>query len=99
MNDNERSLPRGAAAGAKDGWSVGTSVVAAALRIAERIALAMERSQQRRALLGLSEHQLRDIGLTRGEVMRGTAKPARRDDAPAGEGRPAVIHDDLSRAA
>lgn len=99
MNANERSLPRGAAAGTKDGWRGMESVMAAVLWVTDRIAAAMERSCQRRALAALSDHQLRDIGLTREDVMRGNPQPARRQDAPAGEQWPAVIHDDLSRAA
>lgn len=99
MNDNERSLPRGAAAGTKDGWRGMESAMAAVLWVADRIAVAMERSCQRRALGALSDHQLRDIGLTREEVMRRSAKPVRRESAAAGEQWPAVIHDDLSRAA
>ena len=42
-------------------------------RIGRLAAAALQRQAERRAyrrLLGLSEHQLRDIGLTRGEVLR-----------------------------
>jgi len=99
MNANEERLPRSAAAGTKDGWSGEWPIMAALLWIADRIAMAMERPQQRRALVALSDHQLRDIDLTREEVTRGNAKPVRRESAAAGEQWPAVIHDDLSRAA
>jgi uncharacterized protein YjiS (DUF1127 family) len=36
---------------------------------------ALERSRQRRALHGLSDAMLRDIGLSRRDVTRETAKP------------------------
>jgi uncharacterized protein YjiS (DUF1127 family) len=36
---------------------------------------AMERTQQRRALAGLDDHMLRDIGITRNEAMQECAMP------------------------
>jgi len=35
----------------------------------------LERRRQRRSLLGLSDHMLKDIGVTRGEALREGAKP------------------------
>jgi len=99
MHANDRSLPRSAAAGTKDGWNGARSIMAAARRVAGRIAAALERSQQRRALAALSDHQLRDIGLTREEVMSANARPVWRKDVPACEQGPAESHDDLQRAA
>ena len=40
-----------------------------------RISRAFERARQRRALRGLSDAMLRDLGLTRGDVARETEKP------------------------
>ncbi|WP_374377891.1 DUF1127 domain-containing protein [Dongia sp.] len=39
------------------------------------MAAAFERGRQRRTLGTLSDHQLKDIGLTRADVARETAKP------------------------
>lgn len=44
-------------------------------RILQAVYRALERARQRRALGGLSDAMLRDIGLTRGDVARETAKP------------------------
>jgi uncharacterized protein YjiS (DUF1127 family) len=44
-------------------------------RLLTSIYRAMERSRQRRALSRLSDALLRDIGLTRGEAARESAKP------------------------
>ncbi len=35
----------------------------------------LERRRQRRSLLGLSDHMLKDIGVTRGEALREGTKP------------------------
>ena len=35
----------------------------------------IERARQRRALASLSDHELRDIGITRAEALRETEKP------------------------
>jgi uncharacterized protein YjiS (DUF1127 family) len=72
---------------------------AALLEVARRIAGALGRSCQPRALAPLSDHQLRDIGVTRAEVMTGKTKPLGRKDVLAGEPWPvAIIHDDLRAA-
>lgn len=39
------------------------------------IANSIERSRQRQALAGLTEHELRDIGLTRYDAARESGKP------------------------
>jgi uncharacterized protein YjiS (DUF1127 family) len=43
--------------------------------VGRRIALWIERTRQRRALAGLDDHILRDIGITRVEVARECEKP------------------------
>jgi uncharacterized protein YjiS (DUF1127 family) len=43
--------------------------------ILQAVYRALERTRQRRALNGLSDAMLRDIGLTRRDVARETAKP------------------------
>jgi uncharacterized protein YjiS (DUF1127 family) len=40
-----------------------------------RIRAWRERARQRRHLAGLNDHMLRDIGLTRGDVMAESSKP------------------------
>ncbi|MBN8245301.1 DUF1127 domain-containing protein [Nitratireductor aquimarinus] len=42
---------------------------------AARLALASERYRQRRTLTDLTDEQLRDVGLTRRDVQRESAKP------------------------
>jgi len=50
--------------------------LAARLRgLAGRIRTWRERARQRRHLAGLNDHMLRDIGLTRGDVMAESSKP------------------------
>jgi uncharacterized protein YjiS (DUF1127 family) len=44
-------------------------------RVLRRISSAFERSRQRRALGGLSDAMLRDLGLSRDDVARETKKP------------------------
>ncbi len=44
-------------------------------RIAELIAVCQRRASEREALRRLSDHHLRDIGLTRSMVMMEVAKP------------------------
>ena len=44
-------------------------------RLIDWLIAAMERSRQRRALAGLSDYQLHDIGLSRSDVAGETAKP------------------------
>jgi uncharacterized protein YjiS (DUF1127 family) len=39
------------------------------------LSIAMERTRQRRALAGLDDHMLKDIGLTRNEAMQECAMP------------------------
>jgi len=41
----------------------------------DRIRTWRERARQRRHLAGLNDHMLRDIGLTRGDVMAECSKP------------------------
>jgi uncharacterized protein YjiS (DUF1127 family) len=43
--------------------------------VLRRIALWIERRRQRRALAGLDDHVLRDIGITRVDVARECGKP------------------------
>ncbi len=43
--------------------------------LVERIRTWRERARQRRHLAGLDDHMLRDIGLTRGDVMAESSKP------------------------
>jgi uncharacterized protein YjiS (DUF1127 family) len=54
---------------------IGRSIGGFIRRVARGALRAMERSQQRRALLGLSDHQLRDIGLTREQVLAHSPEP------------------------
>ena len=44
-------------------------------RLMQAIYRGLERSRQRRALSGLNEAMLRDLGLTRGDVAREVEKP------------------------
>jgi uncharacterized protein YjiS (DUF1127 family) len=44
-------------------------------RVRDRLRTWLERDRQRRALAELSDHLLRDIGVTRAEAMREAAKP------------------------
>jgi uncharacterized protein YjiS (DUF1127 family) len=48
---------------------------AKARSVGRRIALWIERMRQRKALAGLDDHILRDIGVTRVEVARECGKP------------------------
>jgi uncharacterized protein YjiS (DUF1127 family) len=76
------------------------SLVAGALKkAADWILLAMERSQQRRALMSLSDHQLADIGLTRDEMLSATARTIWRSEAPAATPGLAPSNDDWRDAA
>ncbi len=67
------------------------SPAAAALRLAgavlvaavDRIHLWSELARQRRQLAGLSDHTLRDIGLTRADVEMEIRRPFWRVDGPA----------------
>lgn len=99
MHANEGGLPRVTAAGETGGWSVTKAALASIRRVAGRIALAMERSQQRRALAALSDHQLRDIGLTREAVLRGRGTAPWQNDVPSGKSAPAPSNDDWRHAA
>jgi uncharacterized protein YjiS (DUF1127 family) len=65
----EQLLPRRANAGSR------VVLGRIALRILRATYLALERSRQRRALARLSDARLRDIGLTRDDVLRESAKP------------------------
>lgn len=47
----------------------------ALLRAAEAVDLWLGRRRQRRSLLALSDHLLKDIGLNRGEAAREARKP------------------------
>jgi uncharacterized protein YjiS (DUF1127 family) len=47
----------------------------AAMRLADLILLWLERGRQRRELAALTDRELRDIGLSRLDVARETAKP------------------------
>ena len=60
--------------------------------------LAMERSQHRRALLALSDHQLRDIGLTREQVLSHAPQPIQHAEAEARGQSPAESSHDLRAA-
>jgi len=46
-----------------------------AMRLADHVLLWLERGRQRRELATLTERELRDIGLSRLDVARETAKP------------------------
>jgi uncharacterized protein YjiS (DUF1127 family) len=52
---------------------IGRSIGGFIRRVAHVAMLALQRSQHRRALRALSDHQLRDIGLTREEVISGSS--------------------------
>ena len=43
--------------------------------VVDQIRIWRERARQRRHLAGLNDHMLRDIGLTRGDVMAEFSKP------------------------
>ena len=54
---------------AEAGGRIGRSIGGLIRRAARGALLALQRSQHQRALRGLSDHQLRDIGLTREDVI------------------------------
>jgi uncharacterized protein YjiS (DUF1127 family) len=64
-----------------------------------RLARAMERSRQRRALAQLSDHQLADIGLSREQVMAESMASVWQDDSAPAAPRRSVLVDDLRHAA
>ena len=68
-------------------------------RAGARLAQAMERSRQRRALALLSDHQLADIGLNREQVMAESTASVWQDDAAPAAARATVLVDDLRHAA
>jgi len=61
-------------------------------RAARGLLLAMERSQHRRALLALSDHQLRDIGLTREQVLSQSPKPVQHSETARNQSRGESSH-------
>jgi uncharacterized protein YjiS (DUF1127 family) len=56
-------------------WYVGDRLGERAGRIAELGLTWFERARERRQLCELSDHMLRDIGLTRGDVWAESSKP------------------------
>ncbi len=74
-------------------------MAAAIGRTGGRLALAMERSRQRRALALLSDHQLADIGLSREQVMAESTASVWQDDAAPATPRATVLVDDIRHAA
>jgi uncharacterized protein YjiS (DUF1127 family) len=68
-------------------------------RAGNRLALMMERSQQRRALTQLSDHQLADIGLSREQVMAQNTGSVWQDDTAPATPRQSVLVDDIRHAA
>jgi uncharacterized protein YjiS (DUF1127 family) len=69
--------------GPDSGPAIARPIVAIAARAARRFSAAVERYRQNCALAALDDHLLKDIGLTRADVMRETAKSIWRDDATA----------------
>lgn len=51
------------------------SLSSIALRLVETVEVWAERRRQRRALLELSEHMLKDIGISRVDALREAGKP------------------------
>ena len=82
-----------------DGPGVFRRVAAAVGRAGNRLVRAMERSQQRRALSQLSDHQLADIGLTREQVMAESTGSVWQDDSAPATPRQSVLVDDIRHAA
>ncbi|MFM9841354.1 MAG: DUF1127 domain-containing protein [Dongiaceae bacterium] len=74
-------------------------IAAAIGRVKGRLALAMERPRQRRALARLSDHQLADIGLSREQVLAESTASVWQDDSAPASARAAVLVDDLRHAA
>jgi uncharacterized protein YjiS (DUF1127 family) len=69
-----RAQPASALALAVAGFA-GRRIARAAARVAELGLTWFERSRQRRQLAELSDHMLRDIGLSRAEIWAETDKP------------------------
>ena len=98
MQAGNEDLPQGAT-GTADGWRIVWPVTAALFGAARRIAGALGRSCQPRALAPLSDSELRDMGPTHAQVASGKTKSLGRKDVLAGEPWPvAIIHDDLRAA-
>jgi uncharacterized protein YjiS (DUF1127 family) len=74
-------------------------MAAAIGRAGDCLALAMERSRQRRALAQLSDHQLADIGLSREQVLAESMASVWQDDSAPAAPRRSVLVDDLRHAA
>jgi uncharacterized protein YjiS (DUF1127 family) len=53
----------------------GFTLARAARRVLEAVARSLERARQRRALARLSDEMLRDVGLTRDDVVREMVQP------------------------
>lgn len=62
-------------AGSRPHGSLRSSVRGAGLRVVEAFLAWHERARQRRALLQLSDHMLRDIGISRAEAVGEAGKP------------------------
>lgn len=77
---------------------IGRSIGGFIRRVARGALLAMERSQHRRALLALSDHHLRDIGLTREQVLARSPEPVQRVETQALGQLPAKSSHDLRAA-
>ncbi len=82
-----------------NGPGVFKRIAAAVGRAGDRLARAMERSQQRRALTQLSDHQLADIGLSREQVMAQSTGSVWQDDTAPATPRQSVLVDDIRHAA
>jgi uncharacterized protein YjiS (DUF1127 family) len=83
----------------ENGPGIFKRMTAAIGRTGGRLALAMERSRQRRALALLSDHQLADIGLSREQVMAESTASVWQDDAGPATPRATVLVDDIRHAA
>lgn len=58
-------------------WSVARpkTIISAIGALIEQLQTWSDRARQRQALAALSDHQLKDIGLSRADTMRETVKP------------------------
>jgi uncharacterized protein YjiS (DUF1127 family) len=89
--DDWKNPAQRAAAGSDAGGAIANRIAAAARNLADRFSAAMKRSQQCRALAVLPDHLLRDIGLTRDQLMgRRSGESPDADGATALAGSPSA---------